>query len=84
MKIRECINGVVVEREFTQEEILIFEQEEKESTIAMLKEKLQAEDYKIIKCFEAQVKGEAMPYDIETLIAKRDEYRAEINELENG
>lgn len=82
--MRKCINGVVVDYTPTEEEMIIMQEAERESTIAMLKEKLQEEDYKIIKCFEAQIKGEVMPYDIETLIAKRDEYRAEINELENG
>ena len=82
--MRKCINGVVVDYTPTEEEMIIMQEAERESTIAMLKEKLQAEDYKIIKCFEASIKGEAMPYDINSLIAKRDEYRAEINELENG
>lgn len=40
-------------------------------------------DYKVIKCMEAQLKGEAMPYDVDTLIAERNAIRAEINALED-
>lgn len=50
--------------------------------IAELKALLTASDYKIIKCMEAQLTGAAMPYDYAALIAERDGYRAEINELE--
>ena len=40
------------------------------------------DDYKIIKCYEAQLMNRPMPYDYETLIAERDAKRARINELQ--
>lgn len=36
----------------------------------------------ILSSAEAQLTGEAMPYDIEALVAERNAMRAEINELE--
>lgn len=63
----------------TEEEI---EQQQREQRIWALKEQLAQGDYKIIKCAEAQLTGEEMPYDIAALVAERNEYRAEINELE--
>ena len=40
------------------------------------------DDYKIIKCYEAQLMNRPMPYDYESLIAERDAKRAQINELQ--
>ena len=40
------------------------------------------DDYKIIKCYEAQLMNRPMPYNINELIAARDEKRARINELQ--
>lgn len=40
------------------------------------------DDYKIIKCYEAQLMNKPMPYDIEELINARDAKRALINQLE--
>lgn len=39
-------------------------------------------DYKVIKCYEAQLVGKEMPYDIEALHAKRQAARDEINALQ--
>ena len=39
-------------------------------------------DYKVIKCMEAQLTGNELPYNIEELAAERNAIRAEINELE--
>lgn len=50
--------------------------------IEMLKEQLFAGDYKIIKCYEAQLMDREMPYDINLLIQERDAWRASINEYE--
>lgn len=47
-----------------------------------LKDLLAQGDYRVIKCAEAQLTGEPMPYDIEALVAERNAMRAEINELE--
>jgi len=39
-------------------------------------------DWKIVKIYEARLKGEPDPYDYETLSAERQEVRDRINELE--
>jgi hypothetical protein len=43
---------------------------------------LKHDDYKIIKCFEAQLIGEEMPYDFVSLIAQRKQIRLDIEDLE--
>ena len=63
----------------TEEELA---QQQREQRIWGLKDALAQGDYKIIKCAEAQLTGEPMPYDIEALVAERNAMRAEINELE--
>ena len=47
-----------------------------------LKAQLSASDYKVIKCMEAQLSGEEMPYDIAAVHAERQAIRNQINELE--
>lgn len=47
-----------------------------------LKQKLIDTDYKIIKCYEASLIGETLPYDINSLIQERNAWREEINQLE--
>jgi hypothetical protein len=44
-------------------------------------DELKAEDYKIIKCYEAQLLEEEMPYDYVSLINKRKVTRLEIENL---
>lgn len=39
-------------------------------------------DYKVIKCYEAQLVGEALPYDMDELHTKRQAARDEINALQ--
>lgn len=56
--------------------------QEREARIWELKDQLAQGDYKIIKCAEAQLMGEPLPYDIEALVAERNQWRKEINELE--
>lgn len=63
----------------TEEELA---QQQREARIWELKDQLAQGDYKIIKCAEAQLTGEPMPYDIEALVAERNAMRTEINELE--
>lgn len=63
----------------TEEEIA---QRQREQHIWALKDQLAQGDYKIIKCAEAQLTNEPMPYDIEALVAERNAMRTEINELE--
>ena len=50
--------------------------------ITRLKNELEYEDYKIIKCAEYQLAGKELPYDIEELNQKRDGLREQINKLE--
>ena len=55
-----------------------------EEQIAELKAQLASTDYKVIKCSEAQLAGEEMPYDIAALHAERQALRDKINYLEEG
>lgn len=48
-----------------------------------LKLELENTDYKVIKCMEAMLVGEEMPYDIAELHAERQEFRNRINEFES-
>ena len=57
-------------------------QQQREARIWELKDLLAQGDYKIIKCAEAQLTNEPMPYNVAELVAERNVYRAEINELE--
>jgi len=50
--------------------------------IQQLKARLAETDYKIIKCYEYQLAGLELPYDIQTLHAERQAIRDQINELE--
>lgn len=50
--------------------------------ISELKESLANSDYKVLKCYEASLIGETMPYDIANLHAERQSIRDKINELE--
>ena len=55
-----------------------------EQQIAELKTQLESTDYKVIKCSEAQLLGEEIPYDIVALHAERQALRDKINELEGS
>lgn len=50
--------------------------------LRLLKEELKDDDYKIIKCYEASLVGDPLPYDINALHVKRQKIRDEINMLE--
>lgn len=50
--------------------------------IIELKDLLRASDYKVIKCFEASLAGETMPYDFLDIKAQRKAWREEIAKLE--
>lgn len=50
--------------------------------IQALKDALAESDYKVIKCYEASLTGEPMPYDIAVLHSDRQKKRTKINELE--
>ena len=64
----------------TEEEIA---RQQREARIWELKDQLAQGDYKIIKCAEAQLMGEEMPYNVAEIVAERNAMRDEINELEN-
>ena len=60
----------------------LIQENEIESQITSLKSQLSSTDYKIIKCSEAQLLGEELPYDIASLHSERQVLRDKINELE--
>lgn len=70
----------------TAEELAEMEERERianiENEISDLKAKLDASDYKVIKCFECSMVGEEMQYDIEELHAERQAIRDMINQKE--
>lgn len=39
-------------------------------------------DWKVIKCYEAKLLGEELPYDIKALMSERQKVRDEINKLQ--
>lgn len=93
IKILERVNGEWVEVEYTPtaEEIARMEREEAEAAAQAkqreadaLKEELAATDYKVIKCSEAQLSGQPMPYDVAELHAERQRLRDRINEIEGN
>jgi len=43
---------------------------------------LEESDFKILKCYEAQLIGEQPPYNVNELVAQRKAWREELNELE--
>lgn len=53
-----------------------------EIKIERLKQELSETDYKIIKCYEYQLIGLELPYDIQKFHTERQEIRNKINELE--
>jgi len=52
--------------------------------IVELKKQLAETDYKIIKCYEYQLAGLELPYDIQALHTERQSLRDRINELEES
>ncbi len=60
----------------------VYDYQKARGQILVLKEQLADGDYKIIKCYEANLLGNALPYSISDLHAERQELRNKINELE--
>lgn len=60
----------------------VFDTQKVRREIQELKAQLTADDYKVIKCYEASLLGEQLPYDIYQIHRTRQELRAKINELE--
>jgi hypothetical protein len=54
----------------------------KKRKIKEIKENLNSTDYKVTKCYEAFMRQQPLPYNLEELAAQRDAWRAEINQLE--
>lgn len=54
----------------------------KQRKIEALKTELSNGDYKIMKCYEASLLGEPLPYDIKALHIERQSIRDKIDELE--
>lgn len=52
--------------------------------IDAIKAELSETDYQVIKCYEASLVGEELPYDIKVLHEDRNEKRAQINALETN
>lgn len=52
--------------------------------IDAIKTELSETDYQVIKCYEASLVGEELPYDIKALHKERDLKRAKINTLETN
>lgn len=80
--IHGLINNEIVNIGPKDEEIRESEKNEKIVRILYLKKKLSKDDYKIIKCYEAQLANEEMPYNLQELLAERKAWRDEINQLE--
>ena len=60
------------------DEIMTLEQE-----IRNLQCELTASDYKILKCYEAQLTGKKdLPYDVKTICSERQAMRDEINRIQ--
>lgn len=58
--------------------------QKKKKEIAALKQQLSETDYQVIKCYEASLVGEELPYDIQALHNERNLKRAQINTLETN
>lgn len=50
--------------------------------IGSVRSELSSSDYKIIKCYESQLMGGEMPYDLPKLVSERETLRVQIRELE--
>lgn len=50
--------------------------------VADLKQALSDSDYKVMKCYEASMLGQPLPYDIDAVHSERQTMRNKINELE--
>lgn len=54
--------------------------DEQTAIILSNQDKLSSSDYKVIKCAEATIQDQPMPYDVNQLIAERKGYRKAIND----
>lgn len=58
------------------------EKEKTQQEIWQLKAKLNETDYKVLKCSEAALLKQELPYNLDAVVSERDEWRAQINALE--
>jgi hypothetical protein len=61
---------------------LIDQKRTKERKVKEIKQQLNLSDYKVIKCYEASLSNEQMPYNLQELLGQRKTWREEINALE--
>lgn len=61
----------------------VFDEQKIRREIEELKKALTSTDYKVIKCYEASLIGEELPYDIKVLHKERQQIRNRINTLQN-
>lgn len=73
---------VAGELKFDQKLKSIYPFRTKEDKIIDLKDQLSKSDYKVVKCIEAQMVGDLMPYDSKKLHDEREKIRRLIRELE--
>lgn len=76
------LNNQIFYFDLTEEEKNKNELNNKISKISELKDLLNNTDYQIIKCYEAQLLNEEMPYNLQELLAERKAWRDKINTLE--
>lgn len=50
--------------------------------ISFLKNEIAKSDYKIVRCYESQLLGIEMPYDVQQVASERQTIRQEIKDLE--
>lgn len=55
---------------------------QEKARVRELKDLLQQTDFKVLKCYEAFMLEEPLPYDLAALVAERKAWRKELNELE--
>lgn len=60
----------------------VFDIQRRRAEIKKLQDDLTASDYKVIKCYEASLVGEELPYDFSRLRAERQVLRQQINQIE--
>lgn len=73
----ECVDSI---QEISEQEIA---RNEAIDEVSRLKEEIASTDYKVIKCMEAFLCSEELPYNINELHLERNSLRNKINNLEN-
>ncbi len=61
----------------------VFDKQRLKNEIETRKKELSDSDYKIVKCYEASLLNNPLPYDVEELHQSRQRIRNEINQLES-